>query len=66
MSKWKGWSGAERVEMWRRYKAGESVRSIGLALGRAGGVHFLAVEAAGRHYSAASSARPSDTFIRGA
>jgi IS30 family transposase len=36
MSKWKGWSAAERVEMWRRYKAGESVRSIGLALGREG------------------------------
>jgi IS30 family transposase len=36
----KQWSGAERIEMWRRYKAGESVRSIGLALGRAGGCIF--------------------------
>ena len=36
MSKWKEWSAAERVEMWRRYKAGESMRSIGLALGREG------------------------------
>jgi IS30 family transposase len=36
MSKWKGWSAAERIEMWRRYKAGESVRSIGRALGREG------------------------------
>jgi IS30 family transposase len=33
MSKWKGWSAAERVDLWRRYKAGESIRSIGLALG---------------------------------
>ena len=36
----KQWSGAERIEMWRRYKAGESVRSIGLALGRKGGCIF--------------------------
>jgi IS30 family transposase len=40
MSKGKGWSAAERIEMWRRYKAGESLRSIGLALGRKGGSVF--------------------------
>jgi IS30 family transposase len=34
------WTAADRVEMWRQYKAGESVRSIGLALGRAGGCIF--------------------------
>src|ERR1700751_603158 len=32
----KQWSGAERIELWRRYKGGESVRSIGRALGRPG------------------------------
>jgi IS30 family transposase len=40
MSKGKEWSAAERVEMWRRYKAGESLRNIGLALGRRGGSIF--------------------------
>jgi IS30 family transposase len=40
MSKGKGWSAAERVEMWRRYKAGESQGSIGLALGRKSGSIF--------------------------
>ena len=34
------WSGGERVEMWRRYKAGESLRSIGRALGRKCGTIF--------------------------
>src|ERR1700692_2053959 len=39
---WNGkwWSAAERVEMWRRYKAGESLTSIGLALGRDNGCIF--------------------------
>jgi IS30 family transposase len=36
MSDGKGWSASERAEMWRRYKAGESLRSIGRALGRGG------------------------------
>jgi IS30 family transposase len=40
MSNGKRWCAAERVEMWRRYKAGESLRSIGLALGRGGGSVF--------------------------
>lgn len=31
---------SERAEMWRRYKAGESARNIGLALGRKGGSIF--------------------------
>src|SRR5208282_5829071 len=40
MSKWRGWSLAERVELWRRYKAGESLGSIGRALGRKSGAIF--------------------------
>ena len=41
------WSAADRVEMWRRYKAGESVRSIGRALGRAGECIFGPLRRAG-------------------
>jgi IS30 family transposase len=40
MSSGKQWSAVERIEMWRRYKAGESIRSIGLALGRKSGTIF--------------------------
>src|SRR3974390_621234 len=36
MSEAKQWCASERIEMWRRYKAGESMRSIGRALGRGG------------------------------
>src|SRR6202790_159774 len=44
MSKGKGWSAAERVEMWRRYKAGESLGSIGRALGRWSGSIYSQVK----------------------
>jgi IS30 family transposase len=40
MSDVKRWSAADGVEMWRRYKAGESLGSIGLALGRPRGAVF--------------------------
>jgi IS30 family transposase len=43
----KRWSAIERIEMWRRYKAGESVRSIGLALGCKGGSVFQQLMPAG-------------------
>jgi IS30 family transposase len=41
------WTAAERIELWRQYKAGESTRSIGLALGRAGGCIFSLLVPAG-------------------
>jgi IS30 family transposase len=47
MSKGKDWSAAERVELWRRYKAGESLRSIGRALDRRGGSIWKQLEPLG-------------------
>lgn len=46
---WNGkwWTAAERVEMWRRYKAGESHTSIGLALGRSSGCIFAQIAPCG-------------------
>ena len=40
----KQWSGAERIELWRRYKAGESLGSIGRALGRWSGSIYSQVK----------------------
>jgi IS30 family transposase len=47
MSKGKDWSAAERIELWRRYKAGESLRSIGRALDRRGGSIWKQLEPLG-------------------
>lgn len=42
---WNGkwWTAAERIEMWRRYKAGESQTTIGLALGRTSGCIYAQI-----------------------
>jgi IS30 family transposase len=57
MSSPKQWSAAERVELWRRYKAGESLGSIGAALGCRSGSIFAQLAPSGgiareRHRSA--------------